>query len=279
MSIKAGAASQTLLLFITDTSGNPLTGLAYNTAGLTCYYARAGAAAVAVTLATQTAAGAWASGGFCAIDGTNMPGWYRLDIPNAAIAAGVAYVGVSLKGAASMSPNAALIPLVAYDPQDAAALGLSRLDATISSRAATGAAMTLASNSVTAAAVAADAVAEIATAAAAAVVPVQIRTTPLRSSRRTDVVYTRGATSPSLLDSVVDADGHPIDLTGRTVTVSLLRLGGTYIFQDHAASLGDWPAGGQVSFDWSAGDLDTPGSYTVIWDADGIKWSTPLVVE
>ena len=38
------------------------------------------------TLAAVTSA--WSSGGFIQIDATNMPGWYRFDIPNAALATG-----------------------------------------------------------------------------------------------------------------------------------------------------------------------------------------------
>ena len=118
MAIKAGATSQTVTLYITDTTGAALTGLAYNTASLTCYYVRAGASAVAVTLATLAAANsAWSSGGFKEIDSTNMPGFYRFDVPNAAIATGVPHVAFLFKGASGMSPYPLKIDLVAYDPQ------------------------------------------------------------------------------------------------------------------------------------------------------------------
>lgn len=106
--LKGGATSQTVNLFIRDLSdnnGTGKTGLAFNTASLTAYYIRPGAAAAAITLATQTAAGAWSSGGFVEIDATNAIGMYRLDVPDAAIAAGVSHVDVVLQGATDMTPT------------------------------------------------------------------------------------------------------------------------------------------------------------------------------
>lgn len=106
--LKGGATSQTVNLFIRDLSdnnGTGKTGLAWNTASLTAYYIRPGAAAAAITLATQTAAGAWSSGGFVEIDATNTIGMYRLDVPDAAIAAGVSHVDVVLQGATDMTPT------------------------------------------------------------------------------------------------------------------------------------------------------------------------------
>lgn len=105
--ILGGSTSQTLRLFIQDTSktdGSGLTGLVHNTSGLTAYYSKgATGTATAITLATQTAGGAWTSGGFVAVDGTNMPGVYRLDIPNAALDSEVETI-VMLRGAANMAP-------------------------------------------------------------------------------------------------------------------------------------------------------------------------------
>jgi hypothetical protein len=76
----------------------------HNTSGLTAYYAKgATGTATAITLATQTAGGAWTSGGFVAVDGTNMPGVYRLDVPNAALDSEVETI-VMLRGAANMAP-------------------------------------------------------------------------------------------------------------------------------------------------------------------------------
>lgn len=120
LSIKAGTTSKLLDLFIQDSSktdGSGLTGLAFNTSGLTAYYYREGAAsATAITLATMTL-GTWATGGFVVVDGTNMPGCYQLGIPDAALASGAKSVLVMLKGATNMAPVVLEIELTAVDNQ------------------------------------------------------------------------------------------------------------------------------------------------------------------
>jgi hypothetical protein len=137
--IKKGATSQTVYIEVLDstsTTGGRKTGLAFGTSGLTAYYARIGAAATAITLVTQTASGAWSSGGFAEVDSANMPGVYRLDVPNAAVASGVDSVVVTLKGATGMAQVSIAIQLTGVDLQDATAAGLTNLDAAVSSRLA-----------------------------------------------------------------------------------------------------------------------------------------------
>jgi hypothetical protein len=106
--IVAGSTSQIIEFPIYDSSstiGATLAGLVYNTASLTAYYNRQGAAgsATAMSLVTMTK-GTWVSLGFIAVDAVNIPGVYQLGIPDAAIAAGVSYVTICLKGAANMVP-------------------------------------------------------------------------------------------------------------------------------------------------------------------------------
>jgi hypothetical protein len=107
LQIYAGLTSQTVRFFVQDTSstsGAGLTGLTSGISGLTAYYTKGGTgSATAITLASQTATGAWTSGGFCAVDGTNMPGVYRLDIPNAALDSEVETI-IMLRGATNMAP-------------------------------------------------------------------------------------------------------------------------------------------------------------------------------
>lgn len=104
--IAKGATSQRIYFEVKDstsTTGGLKTGLAFNTAGLTAYYVRNGGLATAITLATLAAADSgWSSGGFKEVDATNMPGIYRLDVPNAALASGAESVVVTLKGATGM---------------------------------------------------------------------------------------------------------------------------------------------------------------------------------
>lgn len=80
-----------------------LTGLAYNTSGLTAYYLVRQGAATSFTLRTQTKTGNYASGGFVEIDATNMPGLYRLDVPSAMLTE-LYSAHIYLKGAANMVP-------------------------------------------------------------------------------------------------------------------------------------------------------------------------------
>jgi hypothetical protein len=89
-------------VFIQNVStGAGLTGLVYNTAGLTAYYAIEGASAdVAIALSAGTK-GTWSSGGFVEFDATNMPGVYELGLPNLMLASGASVIGY-LQGAASM---------------------------------------------------------------------------------------------------------------------------------------------------------------------------------
>src|SRR6185369_15878436 len=130
LSIKAGATSQTINIFIQDstsTSGAGKTGLVYNSSGLTAYYALPRAASAAITLATLAAVtSSYSSGGFKEIDATNMPGWYRFDIPDAALASG-RFVGIHFQGVSNMAPLPIEIELTGWDNQDATRGGLTAL--------------------------------------------------------------------------------------------------------------------------------------------------------
>ncbi len=130
LAFKAGTTSKDINIFIQDSSvatGAGLIGLAYNSGSLTAYYHRQGAnAATAITLATKTV-GTWATGGFVAVDGTNMPGVYELGIPDAALASGATWVIIMLKGASNMAPVVLEIELLATDNQDAVRMGLTAL--------------------------------------------------------------------------------------------------------------------------------------------------------
>ncbi|MFQ5622430.1 MAG: hypothetical protein ACE5FS_03440 [Paracoccaceae bacterium] len=130
LALKKASTSVTVNVFIQDsssTTGAGLTGLVFNSASLTAYYARPRAAAAAITLATQTVTGAWSSGGFVEIDSTNMPGWYRLDIPDAALATGVDHVAIHLKGATNMAPLPLEIQLTDVDLNDGVRGGMTAL--------------------------------------------------------------------------------------------------------------------------------------------------------
>lgn len=83
ITIKSGTTSRTEYIYLNTT------GYTFSSTGLSASYVRAGSARVTVPLISQTVTGAYTSGGFCEIDATNMPGLYRLDVPNAIFNTGV----------------------------------------------------------------------------------------------------------------------------------------------------------------------------------------------
>jgi len=105
--VAPGSTDVPIDVFVPDassTTGGGLTGLTYDSSGLTLYYHRPGAAAVQITLVSQTVTGAHSDGGFCEISAAGMPGVYRIDLPDAVVAAGVRSVSLMLQGAADMAP-------------------------------------------------------------------------------------------------------------------------------------------------------------------------------
>lgn len=86
-----GSTSRSVVLRVIDsTTGVPNTGLAFNSSGIDLQYCREATACTAITEATQTAGGAWSSGGFVHMGFGN----YRLDVPDAAFATGVNHVEI-----------------------------------------------------------------------------------------------------------------------------------------------------------------------------------------
>ena len=138
MKLKRGSTSVRRLVFIGDsssTTGAGIANLTHASAGLVCWYFAGDLSNdIQVTLVAGTL-GTYTSGGFVAVDNTNMPGWYEIGIPNAALDGGNE-VCIQIRGATNMVPVNIYIELDAVDYQDATAFGLSRLDATVSSRSA-----------------------------------------------------------------------------------------------------------------------------------------------
>ncbi len=121
----AGTTSLSAQILIQDsssTTGAGLTGLTSASTGLTAYYYRPGdSATTAITLtalSTPAIDDDYLSGGFIEIDSTNLPGLYRLDIPDAALASGVENVIVYLQGATNMAPCVLEIQLTSMDFDD-----------------------------------------------------------------------------------------------------------------------------------------------------------------
>lgn len=117
MIIAAGKLNVTVPVYFVDdvsgtNTGEPTTGLLFSDieTGGSASYQRQGAARVDFTLVTQTVTGAHTDGGFIQIDSTNMPGGYRLDVPDAAFATGVDFVIIQL--VAASGNNTVMRPIV-----------------------------------------------------------------------------------------------------------------------------------------------------------------------
>ena len=93
ITIAPGSTSQSIELYL------GATGLTASTSGLSAYYNRTRSADVQITLVARTIGQAWTSGGFAEVNASTMPGVYRLDIPDAAVAAGADDVTVVVRGA------------------------------------------------------------------------------------------------------------------------------------------------------------------------------------
>lgn len=117
--IEAGSTGNTIYLFAFDTSTKlPRVDLLHNTAGLQITYTRTGDTSFAISLALQTVNGAWTSGGFVRTNATD--GIYRLDVPNAAVLAGVKQVVIAGSGVANVMFIPFTLDLVNYNPAAAA---------------------------------------------------------------------------------------------------------------------------------------------------------------
>lgn len=128
--VQLGNTSRTEYIWIQDSSSSTGAGLAnllFNSAGLTADFVVERGLRQNITLATLGSVNAaWSSGGFVAVDNTNMPGLYRFDIPNAVFATADKSV-VLLKGATNMAPVVLEYQIVGFNPDDAVRLGLTAI--------------------------------------------------------------------------------------------------------------------------------------------------------
>jgi len=88
ITIAPGSTSQSIELYLTA-----------STSGLSARYNRTRTASVSIPLVARTITQAWTSGGFAEVDPVEMPGVYRLDIPNEALVGGADDVTVTVRGA------------------------------------------------------------------------------------------------------------------------------------------------------------------------------------
>jgi len=93
ITIAPSSTSQSIELYL------GATGLTASTSGLSAYYNRTRSADVQINLQARNITQNWTSGGFAEVNPNTMPGVYRLDIPNEALAAGADDVTVVVRGA------------------------------------------------------------------------------------------------------------------------------------------------------------------------------------
>lgn len=137
MIVTAGKTNVSVYVYFVDDDGGtapgePTTGLLFSNieTGGSASYCRQGAARTDFTLVTlASASAAHTDGGFILVDDTNMPGLYRLDLPDAAFVTGVDQVIVHLVAAAGnntiMRPLA--IDITNVDLRDAVRGGMTAL--------------------------------------------------------------------------------------------------------------------------------------------------------
>lgn len=92
LNIYEGSTSQSIQVYLGQT------GLTFNNSNIIVKYAKLNQSSTNVTLANQTPTGSWVSGGFCEIDSVNIPGYYRFDIPDAALSLGTKLLTITFKG-------------------------------------------------------------------------------------------------------------------------------------------------------------------------------------
>ncbi len=137
MIVTEGSADVTVPFYFVDdvggtAPGEPTTGLLFSDieTGGSASYQRQGAARVDFALITLASASAGhADGGFILVDDTEMPGTYRCDIPDAAVAAGVDFVIIYLRaaGAKNTITRPLKIDLTSVDLRDAVRGGMTSL--------------------------------------------------------------------------------------------------------------------------------------------------------
>lgn len=116
--IKAGSTDVSLPVELRAAADSTaVTGKAYT--DITGSYWRAGGTRTAITMAPLAAVdSAHSYGGFKEVDATNMPGVYRLDLPDAAVASGAAWVVITLKCSGCFTQSF-MVPLTTDTPQSA----------------------------------------------------------------------------------------------------------------------------------------------------------------
>jgi hypothetical protein len=241
ITIAPGSTSQSIELYL------GATGLTFATSGLAAYYVRNQSAPVAITLVTQTPTGAWTSGGFAEIDSSLVPGVYRLDVPNAAFAAGASDVTIVVRGASGTN-GAVLTVTLSSGGLTAAQTAAAVWDEARSSHVTAG---TFGQY------VNAELVTPVTSAAMVRMGPFEVRADGLGASDPLDI---QSGAQHGIDIQCVDNNGSGIDITSATVTAKVYNSGATLV--DTYACTATYAADGRATFTIDTTVTNTPGTYT-----------------
>jgi hypothetical protein len=241
ITIAPGSTSQSIELYL------GATGLVFNTSGLAAYYVRNQSAPVAITLVTQTPTGAWSSGGFAEISSSLVPGVYRLDVPNAAFAAGASDVTIVVRGASGTN-GAVLTVTLSSGGLTAAQTAAAVWDEARASHVTAG---TFGQY------VNAELVTPVTSAALVRMGPFEVRADGLGASDPLDIQ--KGA-QHGIDVQCVDNNGSGIDITSATVTAKVYNSGATLV--DTYSCTATYAADGRATFTIDTTVTNVPGTYT-----------------
>jgi len=280
ITIAPGSTSQSIELYL------GATGLTASTAGLSARYNRTRTASVSIPLVARTIAQAWTAGGFAEVDATNMPGVYRLDLPDAALAAGADDVTIVVRGASGTNGAVMTVKLssggltsaqTAAAVWDAATVGyntatnfggvimetngvVNGIESTVQD-IPSNVWQELRTNHTTVGTfgqyVNAELVTPVTSAALVRMGPYEVKADGLGASDPLDIQ--KGA-QHGVDIQCVDAFGSGIDITSATVTAKVYNSGATLV--DTYACTATYAADGRATFTIDTTVTNTPGTYT-----------------
>lgn len=272
ITIAPGSTSQSIELYL------GATGLTASTSGLSAYYNRTRTASVSIPLVARTIAQAWTSGGFAEVDATNMPGVYRLDVPDAALAAGADDVTIVVRGASGTNGAVMTVKLSSGGLTEAQTAG-AVWNAVRSSYATAGTFGEYVNTNVNTGAIAdavwdearsghttagtfgeyvnAELVTPVTSAALVRMGPFEVKADGLGASDPLDIQ--KGA-QHGIDIQCVDNNGAGIDITSATVTAKVYNSGATLV--DTYSCTATYAADGRATFTIDTTVTNVPGTYT-----------------
>jgi len=272
ITIAPGSTSQSIELYL------GATGLTASTSGLSARYNRTRTASVSIPLVARTIDQAWTSGGFAEVDATNMPGVYRLDLPDAAVAAGASDVTIVVRGASGTNGAVMTVKLSSGGLTEAQTAG-AVWNAVRSSYATAGTFGEYVNTNVNTGAIAdavwdearsghttvgtfgeyvnAELVTPVTSAALVRMGPFEVKADGLGASDPLDIQ--KGA-QHGIDVQCVDNNGAGIDITSATVTAKVYNSGATLV--DTYSCTATYAADGRATFTIDTTVTNVPGTYT-----------------